>query len=96
MGGYNLKWKRVIHPAIDDRFIDFLLIFVEDDPDAYTVGSIVEDPNNEDFIWVLKGGYPYGSAPTKEEAMQECESCLIKNYLNKGLMPWRAAFVSSN
>ena len=93
---YELKWMKIIHPAIDNRYIDLLMIYDGDDPDPYTVGSIVEDPINSDFVWVLKGGYPYGSSPTKEQAKKECEACLVEHYLNKDLMPWQAAFLSSN
>lgn len=96
MGSCTLEWKQIIHPAIDNRFIDLLLLFDEDDPDPYTVASVVEDVVTKEYVWVLKGGYPYGSSPTKEEAREDCKNCLIENYLDKGLMPWKSAFVSSN
>ena len=96
MENYNLEWKCLHHPTIDGRYIDLLFISFIDDPDPYTAGSIIEDPINNEYIWVLKGGFPYGSAKMKEDAMKDCETCLIKNYLEKGLMPWKAAFVSKN
>jgi len=96
MSKYDLMWTEVQHPELTHRTIDLLLIRVEGDPDPYTVGSVIEGLLEEDYVWVLKGGYPSGSAKTKEEAMQACESCLVEFYLDKGLMPWATAFVSSN
>ena len=93
---YEMKCVQIIHPAVDDRFIDILMFYDADDPDPYTVGSIVEDLVNNDYIWVLKGGYTYGSASTKQQEMDDCEAVLKEFYLDKGLMPWKSAFMSSN
>jgi len=93
MGNYNFQWAQIVEES-SDRYINLLLIKIDDDPDPYVVGSVIRS-STDGFLWVVKNG-PSNSSPTEKEAMNACEACLVEFYLNKGLMPWATAFVSSN
>ena len=94
---FQMIWKETFIPEYADKVFYLLFVQEEGQKESSALASITESSTDEgNYIWALRGGLPNGVAISLRSAMEDCQSYIKKEYLDKGMIPWRANIISQN